>query len=144
MIRRLLRSQAGTAVVEFAVLLPTLIMLLMGVVEIGRYGYLAILCTHAARAGVEYGAQNNFTGIDTVGIQNAALKDAANSGWTVTTSHNCQQNNVAISCAGQPVSGEVYYLQVTVTGQFSSMFHYPGIPSPITYSSTSTMRLNSQ
>lgn len=144
MMRRLLRSQAGTAVAEFAVALPALIMLVIGLIEIGRYGYLALLCTHAARAGVEYGAQNVSTADDSTGISNAALKDAGNSGFVVSTTHSCAENNSTVACAGQPANGEVYYLQVKVTGTFHSLFNYPGIPSSVSLSSTSQMRLGAQ
>jgi Flp pilus assembly protein TadG len=144
MIRKLLRSRAGTAVVEFAVVLPMLLFLLMGLMELGRYGYLAMLCAHAARSGAAYGQQNVFTAADTTGIKSAALHDLGTTGWTVTTSYNCQENNSVVSCVGQPVSGETYYLQVKVTGTFHSMFNYPGIPSSVSLSSTSTTRLASQ
>jgi len=54
---RFLRSDRGTSLVEFAIVLPVLMFLLVGLSEFGRFGYYAILAANAARAGVQYGAQ---------------------------------------------------------------------------------------
>jgi Flp pilus assembly protein TadG len=143
MIGRLLRSQVGTAVIEFALTLPLLIMLLIGSIEFGRYEYYAILCAHAARAGLEYGAQNVYTAKNTAGIQNAALQDAQNLGWVVTPSYFCVQNLAVVTCPTTPTV-TTYYLQVSVTGTFYSLFHYPWIPSSMQLNSTETMLVASQ
>lgn len=41
---------------EFAVVLPILLLALVGIVEFGRLGSLGVRIAHAARAGAEYGA----------------------------------------------------------------------------------------
>lgn len=46
----------GAAMVEFAVVLPVLLLTLVGIVEFGRVGTLGIQIGQAARAGAEYGA----------------------------------------------------------------------------------------
>ena len=45
------KSQRGSAMVEFAVVLPMLAMLMIGLIDVGRYTYFAIMAAHAARAG---------------------------------------------------------------------------------------------
>lgn len=54
--RRLHRSQRGAALVEFAVILPVLIILLFGVWEMGRIFDAWLVVTNAAREGARYAA----------------------------------------------------------------------------------------
>lgn len=67
---------------EMAIALPILLLLLLGVIEVGRYAQLAILVADAARAGALYGAQNLATAGQTSnavppnGIEIAAQTDA--------------------------------------------------------------------
>jgi len=156
------KLQSGQALVELAFLLPALILLLLGVIEIGRYAYISILVGNAARAGTAYGAQSLVTSADTTGITAAAVADFNNNGQDPTTlqvpaanqvttcgcdssgsivTANCdpQINPSAGTCTGG--AHWVVTLAVTASGTFSSLFSYPGIPSPLTISRTSSMRV---
>jgi Flp pilus assembly protein TadG len=55
-LRTLLKNQRGQAIVEMALILPLLLMLLMGMMEMGRIGNAYLTATHAARHGARYGA----------------------------------------------------------------------------------------
>ncbi len=57
-------SEAGTSLVEMALLTPLLALLLMGTIDVGRLAYLSIQVSNGARAGVQYGAQNSSTSLD--------------------------------------------------------------------------------
>jgi Flp pilus assembly protein TadG len=159
MIRKLMRSQSGASLVEFALLAPVMIFLLVGVIDIGRYTFFAILAANAARAGASYGSYDLSTANDISGMEAAAEADGQNfTQWDNVTATNLlctDTNGVASNCApsngGQPGSGQVYYVQVIVTGHFKPLVQYPGIsgsgPStslgiPITGSAT--MRVVSQ
>src|SRR5215468_1823879 len=87
------RRQSGQNLLEVALMLPFLLLLLLGVIEIGRYAYIGILVGNAARAGAAYGAQSNAQSVDTPGIQNASLNDFMNNGQgtnlTVASSVAC-------------------------------------------------------
>jgi Flp pilus assembly protein TadG len=130
-------------VLELALLLPLLLLLLVGVIEIGRYAYFDILVSNAARAGAQYGAQSLIQAADVAGIQTAAQNDGLNS-MTITTAQQC--GCVAGGLGGCP-SGAVcpqplVYVQVTATNRFNSLFNYPGLPASLTLSSTVTMRVS--
>jgi len=135
--------------VEFAIALPFLMLLLLGGIELGRYAYFGILVGNAARAGVQYGAQNGVTALDVTGIQNAARADGNTSisSLTVTTSTSCQCWNgttgTAISCTGTCGVGSdfVAYVQATVSGTVTPLFHYPLLPSALIVARTATMRV---
>jgi len=165
------KRQTGQALVEFAFILPILLVLLLGVIELGRYAYISILVGNAARAGAAYGSQGNPQSIDTTGIQNAAYYDFAGvtsgtsslngqsvSQLTVTstiacgcdsagsiTSYGCDSktNPNAGNCPllGSPSGNWVIVVSVTASGTFNALFNYPGIPSSLTISRTASMRV---
>jgi Flp pilus assembly protein TadG len=142
-------GDAGTSLVEFALLLPILLILLLGIIEIGRYAEMSILVTNAARAGVQYGAQNLANAADLQGIQTAASNDApaAVQQSQVSTSYMClctgTGGNPGGTCpaACVPPGQEIVYLTVTTAGTYTSLFRYPGIPSPVTLTGTAQMRV---
>jgi len=152
---RLVRSQAGQALVELAFILPILVLLLVGVIEIGRYAYIAILVGNAARAGAAFGAQNLSTNGNTTGISDAANNDFLSNGMTglTTTSFNtcgCDLNGTVSSdtqgnCTpGAPpacVGGHwAITLHVTSTGQFNGLFNFLGATQR-TITQTAIMRV---
>lgn len=152
MIRKLFRSQSGASLVEFALLAPVMIFLLVGIVEIGRYTFFAILAANAARAGAQYGSTNLTTAADSTGMISAAEQDGQNlSQWPkdTTATSLCSVNGAApakcvLSSSGQPPSGTIYYVQVVVTGTFNTLLHYPGIPTGVPITGSATMRVVSQ
>jgi len=70
-----LRPQAGQTMLELALLLPLLLILVFGVIEMGRYMYIDTLIGSAARAGAIYGAQNPAASVQTADIVAAACND---------------------------------------------------------------------
>jgi len=143
--RNLFRSDSGTSLIEFALVLPVLVFLLLGVIEVGRYAYYAILAANAARAGVQYGAQSLQDAQDTTGMQNAASQDAMSlSSLTAKASNLCSQNGATptqCTTGAAPTTGNVYYVKVQVTGTYKSLMGYPGIPTNIPVSGSAIMRV---
>jgi Flp pilus assembly protein TadG len=160
------KGQNGQALTEFAFILPVLLLLLLGVIELGRYAYISILIGNAARAGAAYGAEVKGNSNDTAGIQQAAQNDFAgatsgstNNGQPVSQLNvtslltcGCDSNGTftpAIGCnfptnptAGTCVTGNwVIILSVTADGTFSALFNYPGIPTSLDISRTAKMRV---
>ena len=160
------RPQTGQALVEIALVIPMLLVLALGVIEIGRFAYIAILIGNAARAGADYGAQSNQQSNDSTGIQNAAYYDfaGATSGSTQTngltvstltvassTSCGCDSAGAITTYGCNAAAGNanagicpagsrwVVFVSVTASGTFNSLFNYPGIPSSITISKTATL-----
>jgi Flp pilus assembly protein TadG len=156
------QRQRGQALVELAFVLPMLLVLVLGVIEVGRYAYIAILVGNAARAATAYGAQSLPQSADTNGITAAAVADFQSNGQDPTllkvpaanqatscgcdnggtvTSFNCDPK-VYAAAGTCPAGGHwVVTLSVTANGTFGSLFNYPGIPSSITVSRASSMRV---
>jgi Flp pilus assembly protein TadG len=164
------RPQCGQALIEMAFILPILLILALGVIEIGRYAYIAILVGNAARAGAAYGAQSKQQSNDSTGIQNAAQYDFAGSTssnssppaptnglaattLTVTSTPSCGCDSAGSvttagcnTAAGNADPGTcpagsrwIVFVSVTATGNFNSLFSYPGIPTSITVTRTATL-----
>jgi Flp pilus assembly protein TadG len=155
MTRTFFRSQRGTSMVEFALVAPVLAFLLVGLVDVGRYTYYAIVASHAARAGVQYGSQNLITAAD-VNINNAnsraagaATADAQNlPSFTVHAAIVCTNNSQSSPCPASntnftPPAGLVYFVRVQVSGTFTPLIAYPGISS-IPINATTMMRVVNQ
>jgi Flp pilus assembly protein TadG len=135
--------QTGQTVLEMALMLPLLLMLLVSVIEIGRYAYFDILISNAARAGAQYGAQSLIQAADVAGIRTAAQNDGL-AAMTITSQQECGCNAGALG--GCPSGGvcplPLVYVQVTATDTYNSLFRYPGIPRSMTLTSTVTMRVS--
>ena len=155
MTRRFFRSQRGTSMVEFALVAPVFAFLLVGLVDVGRYTYYAIVASHAARTGVQYGAQNLVTAADvntnnsTSRAATAASADAQSlPSFTVHAAIVCTNNNQSSPCPANntnstPPAGLVYFVRVQVNGTFTPLIAYPGISS-IPISATTMMRVVNQ
>ncbi len=78
--------QRGQSFVELALLLSILMLILLGIIDLGRVFNAYIVITNAAREGARYGA---LYPSDTAGIQAHAIAEAQGSG-IVLTSGNIQ------------------------------------------------------
>ncbi len=139
-----LGASSGQTVVELALLLPLLLVLFVGVIEIGRYAYFDILISNAARAGAQYGAQSLIQAADTNGITAAAHNDGL-AAMTVTTQQECtcvSGTAPAPGCAGLGCPRPVVYVVVTATDTYDSLFSFPPLPPQLTLSSTVKMRVS--
>ena len=58
--KRGLRAEQGAVAVEFAIILPVLMLLAFGIVDFGHYWYMSHVMSDASREGARYGTR--FTG----------------------------------------------------------------------------------
>jgi Flp pilus assembly protein TadG len=150
-----LRQDIGQAFVELALVLPIFMLLLVGLVEVGRLAYASIAVSNAARAGVAYGAQSHTTAADSTNINLAATQDAPNiTSMTATTTNSCACESTTgvitafSSCAigvtntttCPSPSSIVVYVQVTTQADVDTLFHFPGIPTTVTLRGYASMR----
>jgi Flp pilus assembly protein TadG len=140
-----LAQSRGQAVAELAFSVPLLIVLLLVVVEAGRICLFAMALASAARAGVQYGAQNLSTVSDNAGIQSAALAGAPNiAGMTATASHFCQCSDgsastcLATDCAS---SHRLVYAKTNTSATYTPWFAWPGVTLATTMSGQAIMRV---
>ncbi len=142
------KAESGQAMVETAASAMILATLLMGGIDVGRYTYDGMILGNAARAGVQYGAQNFQTAADNTGMQTAASKEGANLALmsvTATQYAMCDGTKItpitqsAISSCSTPAT---IYVSVTTTGAFKPTITFPGIPNTLTITRTNVMQVS--
>ncbi|HTW87643.1 MAG TPA: TadE/TadG family type IV pilus assembly protein [Candidatus Binataceae bacterium] len=123
--------------VELAVAVPAIALLLMVVVDFGRFFYMGIAVHSAARAGAQYGSQTLATAADTTGMTNAATTDWNNSslGLTVTPSQcTCVSSSSNVSACPSNYCGDdaqATFVEVNTQVPVSSVIAFLGIPSSV-------------
>jgi Flp pilus assembly protein TadG len=124
-------GDSGAAAVEFAILLPILILVIAGIVDFGRAYFTQVTLTNAAREGAR-AAVLRLPDADVTSRTQAAIPDPLDGGVTV----------IAGTC---PATGGTN-VTVTVTNQFDwiilepvmNMFGTSNLPAQL--SSSATMR----
>jgi Flp pilus assembly protein TadG len=139
------RSEAGTQMVEMALISPLLVLLALGVADFARVAYAAITLSNAARAGGQYGVQSNAKAMDSAGIQQAARNDAGDvPGIGVTSAMSCACPSAgAISCTATCPANAApeVYVTVTTTMTFRTIARYPFIPNVVPMTRQAVMRV---
>jgi Flp pilus assembly protein TadG len=143
-------STAGAATVELALIIPVLVLIMLGLLDMGRVFYGAITVVSAARAGVAYGSMSPVHADNIPAMVAAAQADAVDvNGLTFAAAKTCEcpsESPPTVSCTltvcpNAAVDGNVrIYVETTVTGTFSTTLPYPGIPNTISISRTAKMR----
>ena len=141
--RRFHPSRArGTAVVEFALAAPLLLLLAAGVLDFAMALRTATAVADAARAGAQYGSRSTANASDTAGIRAAALAAAPGvAGMTASVVKSCQcPGGTAVSCTGSCTGPMQVYVQVTTQATAVTMFRYAGVPFSGAVTSRASMR----
>jgi Flp pilus assembly protein TadG len=105
---RSLRSQNGSALIEFALLLPLLFLLLANVVNFGAFCFAWITVTDAARSGAEYmmlaGASVNAPSPPTgAQVRTLVTNDVVALPNRLSLQVSvCTNNNGTVTCSGSP------------------------------------------
>jgi len=130
-------SRGGTAAVELALVLPVLVVLALGCVDLGRAAALDIAVSNAARVAAGYGATHRFTNATLASWQTQVQQEAATEMQSVRGFDNTQLS-VSIQTAADP-SG-VWRVTVTATYPFQTITAWPGLPHDVTLRQSVTMR----
>jgi Flp pilus assembly protein TadG len=130
--RRFLKKQRGQSLVEFALVLPIIILIIFGILEFGRIFSSYIVITHAAREGARIGAVGKPDDVIIDRIRQAAPLPQAGTNLHITR----LEPNQSARAPGLPLTVEVAYDLHLFTPIFSDL-----LPNPITLKSQVTMRL---
>lgn len=139
--------------VELAIALPILLLLTLGVIELGRAAYFSIEVSEAARAGAQYGSQSLADAANTDNITQAAqnsVPDISSGAMTVPSiNQSCVcPGTVAVTsgpCVGPlGCSYPLVYLTVTTSYTLNTLFQYPGLPASFSLNGSATMPVQRQ
>ena len=125
-------SESGQALIETGISSLLLILLLLGAVELGTTAYASIEVANSAKAAAQYATMSGgawtSTGLDTVGMLNAAQADAGNLVSNVTfptaPTYTCSCSGAGTAtCSTSPPTGCAgSHLIVTVTVRTQASF----------------------
>ena len=142
---RCLRDRSGVGAIEFAVIAPLLILMLVGMTDLGLGIYANMQVDGAAQYGAQYALVNGY---DSSAITAAVKTSTDLSPLTVTPTSfpGCAgSNGVAPPPLGGGPCGDGStagtFVHVSVRHTYTTLIPYPGIPSSFTLSSQSTVRL---
>lgn len=123
-------SERGAAAVEFALLAPILIMLLLGIMEFGRAYNAQISLTSSAREGVRVMAVSNDPALARTAAKNAA----------VSLNPALVDSDIAFSASnGTSSCTASYQMTVTITYSLSTL---TGIAGPFPMTGKGVMQCN--
>jgi Flp pilus assembly protein TadG len=139
-----MQSPRGIATVEFALIVPLLLLLVAAAVDYSMLMRAAIAVGDAARAGAEFGSLNLTNSSNTSGMQSAALNAAPDINHiSASAAQVCKcSNGSTVNCSGGTCpSGPVRtYAQVTVKTTVSPIFSYPSLGFTGAVVATATLR----
>ena len=145
-LRSVQRSNAGVAAVEFALLLPWLVMLMLCMTDMGLAIYAKMRVQNAAQVGAQYAAYHGF---DTAAISSAVAQAVNFSGLALSPSPyefcGCPTSSGVVGAGCASVCPDTlspgYYITVSSQGTYSTLLPYPGVPKSFTFTSQSTVRV---
>jgi Flp pilus assembly protein TadG len=142
---KLLSSDSGNALVEFALILPIFTFIVLGVVNYSFRIQSGMQLAEAANAGAAFGSiPGNVANI--TGMQNAAkaaapdiagLTAIANQVWTCMPGGTQVASSSTCSGYGTPIQ----YVEVTTSASVPALFSWPGLSSPLTLTQTVYFRV---
>ena len=124
----------GATAVEFALVLPLLLLLVFGIIDFGRALNAQVTLTEAAREGVRLAALG-YSNADVESRAQAAAPDL--SGVDVTVASSCQAG--AGPAADAEVNVSYSFSFVTPVGAIAGLFGGTGLGGPITLSAQGVM-----
>ncbi len=142
-------NNKGASAVEFAIILPILVVLLFGIIEFGIYIYDTSVITNASREGARYGVLYNvdpttqeYTPYTAAEIQDHVLNDPTSgtlSSKLITLGSAAAVPTVASAWSPSATAGSE--LSVTVSYPFSFLVLPNFIATPGPISATTVMRM---
>ena len=133
------RDERGAAPVEFALILPVLVLILFGMLQFGTLFNFWIDETHLANEGARWAVVNNVPG--GANLQQY-IRSQADAAVLRSGAHVCISFPSGTSNVGDPVQVDVTYdAGVPVVRSIANTFFGGALPSTIKVKGTSVMRL---
>jgi Flp pilus assembly protein TadG len=138
--------RSGSSAVEFALISPLVITLLVGIVDYGLATTQRLATRHAAQAGAEQAALHGFDATKiTTAMQNASPGVAVAATPAPAQSCGCASGTTVAtaSCGSTCADGTKAGTYVTVNAQsvYTTVIPYPGFPSSFTFTERSFVRI---
>lgn len=132
-----LKKADGVAAVEFALIAPILILMVVGIYDFGMYMNTTMRMESSARAVAEYifqGGDEDNIEADVIMGGSLNLSETDRQNLNVETEFICECNEGAsISCDSYCGAGDYRrrYLEVNMSMGHRTLIPYPGLPNPM-------------
>ena len=131
--RKLLGGSRGTAAVEFSLLLPLLLLLVFGIIELGQAWYARQMMVNASREGARMGVLYSSTGITNQDVESHVNNLLTEAGFSFPIQVDCE------GAEGSP--GDLVTVQVTTEYPFQVLGNLvPGVEHNLTLFASTVMR----
>lgn len=138
-----IRNELGASAVEFALLSPILIVLLIGTVDFGFYIMQSMRLQNVAHASAEYVSQAQDDANVQIIAEEAYAGDFAD--ITLTSEFECECSDGVVDVCPVSCGSNDYqrrYVSVTASGTFQALMPYPGLADDLELESTARMRVD--
>ena len=118
--RRVAVDCAGNVMIEFAIMLPVLVLMMVGLIDLGRFSLQKSAMLQGARAGAQYAT---IAYLDAANINSTAQDATGLTGVTATNTVFCEcVSGTTVTCSTTCSAGVTRktYVRVTTTKSFSS------------------------
>ena len=138
--------ERGATAVEFALILPLLLVLLFGLIDFGRMGFVQVSLTAASREGARYSSLYSSGVSDTQSLNNfvqtsaPAAANVAQLGGTGLLTVTLTQCSVAQTSENTSVTASTNFKWLLPVGLLSLISTGPNWLQDMTITSTGTMR----
>lgn len=133
---RILPRRGATAL-EFAVILPVLVTLVLGCVDFGRFAHSYIVVTNASRVGASFATVNPYTP-ETYALWQASITQAVQQEMMGLGQFDATLLTVQTTLIAD--TGPNWNAQIAVSYPFQTLIAWPGIPSSLNLNQTVVMR----
>jgi Flp pilus assembly protein TadG len=130
-------DRSGAAAVEFAIVLPLLVLIVFGCVDLGRSIGAYTIVSNSARVGAEYGATHGYTAFNYASWQNQVI--AAATQEMQGTGASFDPNQLTVTVTATPTTGDLYRTTVVATYSFNMLTSVPGLPTQFAVTHSVTM-----
>lgn len=130
-------NRSGAAAVEFAIVLPLLVLLVFGCVDMGRSIGAYVIVSNAARVGAEYGATHGYSALTYASWQNQVMTNATQE--MQGTGGSFDPNRLTITVTATPTTGNLYRVTVLASYRFDMLTSVPGLPTQFVVTHSVTM-----
>ena len=118
----------GQSMIEFALILPVILLVLVGVADLGRVYHETVTLYNAAREGARQAVRNYLSAADVI---NATIRESTDSGIEITSADvrlTCGANGAINTTPLDPLCAHYTPLRVTACHDFRLIlrFFFPG------------------
>lgn len=136
------RNESGNAVVEFALIAPILMVMILGLVDAGRAIGANVRLGNGVTAGLRYALADSYA---TTEISSAAMAGSryADGEATISVTRFCEcPDGTSVDCSGTCTAGfKRIFVQVDMTRTEATIFSYPIIGDAFTVSRTGSLQV---